>query len=45
MSAFTFLATKRVHRESHAQLSLLWLAASGDSKAVKKQFDEWERDS
>lgn len=45
MAAFTFLATKRMTREHHSTLSLLTLAASGDGKAVKAQFDAWERDS
>lgn len=44
MAAFTFLATKRINREKHAQLSLLTLAASGDEKAIKKQFDDWEKE-
>lgn len=44
MSAFTFLATKRLNREHYADLSMLTLAASGDEKAIKKQFDTWEKD-
>ena len=45
MSAYTFLAVKRKNRENHTALGLLVLAQSGDEKAVKKQFEDWERDS
>lgn len=44
MSAYTFLATKRQNREKHSHLSLLTLSASGDEKAIKKQFDDWEKE-
>ena len=45
MSAYTFLAVKRQNRENHTALGLLVLAQSGDEKAVKKQFGDWEKDS
>lgn len=45
MAAFTFLAVKRQNREQHAQLSLLCLSQSGDDKAIKKQFEDWEKDA
>jgi hypothetical protein len=44
MAAYTFLAVKRMNRENHTALGLLWLAQSGDDKAVKKQFEDWEKD-
>lgn len=44
MAAFAFLASKRVDRENYNALGLLTLAQSGDDKAVKKQFDTWEKD-
>jgi hypothetical protein len=44
MAAYTFLAVKRMGRENHTALSLLWLAQSGDDKAVKKKFEDWEKD-
>jgi hypothetical protein len=44
MSAFMFLATKRLHRENYVTLSLLLLAQSGDEKAVKRQLEEWEKE-
>lgn len=45
MAAFTFLAAKRKNRENHTALSLLTLAQCGDDKVVKKQFEDWEKDS
>jgi hypothetical protein len=45
MAAFTFLATKRLNRENHTTLGLLTLAQSGDDKAIKKQFEDWEKDA
>lgn len=45
MAAFAFLATKRMNRESHRELSLLTLAQGGDEKALKKVFDDWEKDA
>jgi hypothetical protein len=43
MAAFMFLAVKRKDRESHTALGLLVLAQN-DPQAVKKQFDDWEKD-
>lgn len=44
MMAFGFLANERLKREKHGNLSLALLAQNGDEAALKKQFDEWERD-
>jgi hypothetical protein len=43
MAAYTFLAAKRKDRESHTALGLLVLAQN-DQKAIKKQFEDWEKD-
>jgi hypothetical protein len=45
MAAFLFLATKRVARESHRQLSLLTLSQSSDGKAITTQLEKWEDDA
>jgi hypothetical protein len=45
MAAYTFLATKRLNREHHAHLGILQLSQSGDEKAIKKQFADWEKDT
>lgn len=45
MAAYTFLAAKRRNRENHTALGLLQLSQSGDEKAIKKQFEDWEKDS
>jgi hypothetical protein len=45
MAAFTFLAVKRMNRESHATLGLMALANSGDGKEINKQMEQWEKDS
>lgn len=45
MSAFHFLAAKRVAIESHRQLSLLALGNSGDGKAINSQMEQWEKDA
>ena len=45
MAAYTFLAAKRKNRENHTALGLLVLSQSGDDKAVKKQFEDWEKDA
>lgn len=34
-----------MNRENHTKLGLMQLSASGDDKAVKKQFEDWEKDS
>lgn len=47
--AFSFLATKRVNKERHAQLGLLVLAQGGGSKEgnaeINKQLAAWEKES
>src|ERR1035437_8892122 len=45
MAAYAFLAAKRKDRESHTSLGLMLLAQSGDAKAIKTQFEDWERDA
>jgi hypothetical protein len=44
MSAFTFLAVKRMNREAHRELSLMALANSGDGKVINEQLTKWEKD-
>jgi hypothetical protein len=41
MSAFAFLAQKRMNRESHRGLNLL-LLAQAEPKVVEKQLATWE---
>ena len=43
MAAFMFLAVKRKDRESHTALGLLVLAQN-EPKAIKDQFEDWEKD-
>jgi hypothetical protein len=45
MSAFTFLAVKRMNREAHGNLSVMALANSGDGKEINKQLAHWEKDA
>ena len=45
MSAYTFLAVKRMNREAHSDLSLMALANSGDGKEINKQLSQWEKDA
>jgi hypothetical protein len=45
MAAYTFLAVKRMNRENHASLSLQVLAQRGEDKEIKKQMEQWEKDS
>jgi hypothetical protein len=40
-----FLRDKRQNRERHELLALMLLAQSGDDKVIKREFDEFERDS
>jgi hypothetical protein len=44
MSAYTFLAVKRVLSENHRMLSLMALANSGDGKQVNDQLAKWEKE-
>lgn len=45
MSAYMFLAVKRMNREAHKQLSLSALANSGDGKQINEQLARWEKES
>lgn len=43
MSAYLFLADRRHERDLTADLSVSTLAASGDTKAINKQMDTWDK--
>jgi len=45
MSAYSFLAVKRINREMHRNLSLMALAQSGDAKAINDQLARWEKEA
>jgi hypothetical protein len=44
MAAYAFLAEKRALRDRYYMLGLLNLGSSGDDKALKKQFDTWDKE-
>ena len=44
ISAFCFLAQRRIDTDSYRMFGVISLARSGDEKAVKEQVEAWEEE-